>query len=308
MKGEKPSMDDTKIGVTGAGYDPAAKYGKILIMGRAQTGKTTVANHLAAITGLKLLKTCTTRPRRSPDENTYHFYTPEEAMAIPMKDKFFYTVSVDGFERWTNRSDFLEAGIAILDTVGAEQAVRIWRAQGYNVTLLYCEEPVETRRTRWISSTVRSDSPDAFDAALLNFNHREQIEAPGFDRLEQMIWTAQALEIDPEQHGRQTVYQADDLVIIQTSKTDMDAFFKNFTNRLIGHGGRPITGFHVFRPDRDLDLFRENFTESQWACICGLFDLLPETTCRIQIAAPSINACVHPDAGVAAKYKTESEA
>ena len=49
-------MDDTKIGVNGAGYDPAETYGKILIMGRAQTGKTTVANHLAAITGLKLLK------------------------------------------------------------------------------------------------------------------------------------------------------------------------------------------------------------------------------------------------------------
>lgn len=241
-------MADMKIGISGLRGAPEEKYGKILIMGRAQTGKTTVARKLADATGLKLLKTCTTRPKRTPDEDIYHFYTPEEAGQIPQEEKLFHTLAVDGFERWTNRADFLEAGIAVLDPTGAEPAVRLWQAHGYDVTVLYCSEPDETRLSRWIGSTMGS-GPDAYDEAVVKFNHRERTEAPMFDELEACIMEtggtddAGAMTCPNAKPEPRTVYGASCLERVVTSETDMDQFLENFTRRLLDAGGLPGADF-----------------------------------------------------------------
>lgn len=230
-------MPDMKIGISGCHGAPETKYGKILIIGRSQSGKTTVAKKLAEMTGLELLKTSTSRPRRTPDEDTYHFYTPEEAAAVPPEQKLFLTMAVDGFERWTDRDDFLRAGIAVLDPTGAAPAVKLWQAQGYRVTILYCGSADEVRRSRWMENFAAGDRSD-WDQAVVAFEHREQTEAPMFDRFEKTIQDVQDGLLD--NGGDLSAARAcgeDRMEKAWTCSMDMDAFLPDFLERLSGSGG-----------------------------------------------------------------------
>lgn len=87
---------------------------KYVIVGRDGTGKTLMANMLSK-NGLKLLKTYTTRPKRYPSEDTYHFITPEESAAI--SDKCL-DMEYNGYEYFTRLADVNECDVMILDPTG----------------------------------------------------------------------------------------------------------------------------------------------------------------------------------------------
>ena len=156
---------------------------KILIAGRAHSGKTRLAEHLAEKLGVKLLKTCTTRPKRTPDEDTYHFYPEAEANAVPKSEKLFQTFAVDSYERWTAKSDFLEAGIAILDLTAVPQAIRLWQTHGYYVRFIYVYAESADRRETWVYNAMKAGKTEA--EAFRTFNERECCEAQMFDFFEQ---------------------------------------------------------------------------------------------------------------------------
>lgn len=294
-------MNGMKIAITGGGQAPEDRYGKILVMGRSQSGKTTVARRLSELTGLKVLKTSTSRPRRTPDEGTYHFYTPEEAAAVPMDRKLFHTIAVDGFERWTDRDDFLEAGIAVLDPTGAEPAVRLWQAQGYRVTILYCGEPEEVRRARWMKAFAADDGSD-WDQAIAAFGHRERTEAPMFDKFEKAIQdisdaaAADAMLWPNAQPEHRSAIREDRLEEVRTSRTDMEAFLPNFLGRLSASGGRPED--RAFQSDSDAVLAARDWDRDGWARLCGLFGLIPEYTDEIRVVRPLARCRIRPGTGV----------
>ncbi len=158
---------------------------KIIIAGRAHSGKTRLAGFLSEELGLKLLKTCTTRPRRTPDEDTYHFYTEAEAAGIPESEKLFRTFAVDGYERWAGKSEFLEAGIAVLDMTGVPQAVRLWQAYGYSVCIIYVAADTDVRHKTWIQCALSAGKDEG--VAVQAFEEQDFSEAPMFDQFEARI-------------------------------------------------------------------------------------------------------------------------
>lgn len=195
---------------------------KIVIMGRAGTGKSMLARRLAEISGTAVLKTCTTRPRRTPEENSYHFHTAGSAAEIPASEKLFYTESVDGFARWTNRADFLSAGIAILDPTGMPGAIAEWKKAGCAVAVVYVKADDGARRSAW------AGDPD-------KFMDRERHESPMFREFEQ--------EALPRLCG--AAYGADKCIVWQNDFTEegMDAF----AGRILEWMGKPgrTKGFAV---------------------------------------------------------------
>lgn len=290
--------NNIKAAVSGGPGKPEDRYGKILVMGRSQSGKTTIAKKLAELTGMILLKTSTDRPKRTPDEDTYHFYTPEEAAAIPADRKLFLTRAVDGFERWTDRDDFLAAGIAVLDPTGAGPAVKLWQAQGYRVAILYCGEPDETRRTRWMKQFAADDGSD-WDQTIAAFNHRELTEAPMFDAFEKTIqdiedaYAADALLYPNASPEHRDAMGEDRLEQVRTSCTDMVEFLSHFLARLSGSGGRLRD--RAFRLGRDVAVSAMDCPADEWRFLCGLFGLVPECTSEISIRRPSVACRVSPE-------------
>lgn len=281
------------IGITGGPLSPEEKYGKILILGRAQTGKSTMAQKLSDATGLSVLKTCTTRPRRHPDEDTYHFYAPEDAAAIPEDEKLFRTMAVDGFERWTNRSDFLSAGIAVLDATALVPAVKLWQAQGYRVCVLYLKDDKPIRKTRWMK-TMAGDDGSGWDDAILKFEHREAIEAPMFDAMEQDIMPVAIahpddLARDPRQRlGKCNLVGEDGFALFDSHGRDsQEDFLPGFIEGLAA-GARPAGGYRKDRSREDLVLEPEDWTETEWRVICRLLGLVPENTMRAVIKTPVV--------------------
>lgn len=274
-----------RVGISCGPLSPEEKYGKVLIMGRAQTGKSSLAKKLSEATGLTVLKTSTSRPRRFPDEDTYHFYTPEKAEAIPPDEKLFSTFAVDGYERWTDRHDFLDAGIAILDATAMVPAVKLWQAQGYRVCILYLEDDESIRRTRWMK-TVASDDGSDWDQAIESFQLRESTEALMFDELEDAIHdcaTDSCPDIDPERLAGQDMLE----VFQSHGVTEQEAFLPGFITRLAA-GARPAGGFRSSQCKEDLVLEPEDWAQYEWHVLCRLLGLVPENTSRAVIKAPLI--------------------
>ena len=300
-------MGEMHAAVSG-GYTPEERYGKVLIMGRAQTGKTTLTKKLADATGLKLLKTSTTRPKRHPGEDTYHFYTPEEGAAVPMEEKLFHTLAVDGFERWTGRQDFLDAGIAVLDPTAMIPAVQLWQAQGYRVCILYLEEDKGLRRTRWMHEMSAPDGSD-WDAAIAAFAHRESVEAPMFDALEKSIEDIRELDafdaaLWPNASPEKRRICGEDLLLTFQSRgrTQPEEFLPGFMGALAA-GARPAGGYRESRSREDLGFEPGDWTEGEWRTICRILGLVPENTARAAISRPLVKYWSAP--GNENSYKPE---
>lgn len=297
---EKTGGRSVHVAITGGFAGPEDRYGKILIMGRAQTGKTTIARRLAEMTGLTLLKTSTNRPKRSPDEDTYHFYTREESDRIPEDQKLFRTDKVDEYERWTGYDDFLAAGIAVLDPTAMSQAVQLWQAQGYRVTVLYCGDPEEARRARWMKDLAADDGSD-WDEVLEKFGTRERIEAPMFDPLEDKIRSLQELaeadamlypDADPEKHD---LADEDALELFMgDDKPDLERFPLDFHGRLGAGDRQGRIPFRRSASREDLVFEPEDWTEAEWRVICRILGLVPGNTARAVVKKPVIEYFAEP--------------
>ena len=86
---------------------------KFLIVGRSGSGKDALAAALEK-KGLKKVKTYTTRPRRRPDENGYHFVNASEVEKI---DRFAET-TVNGYLYFADRKAVEEGDMIIVDPHG----------------------------------------------------------------------------------------------------------------------------------------------------------------------------------------------
>lgn len=90
---------------------------KILIVGRSGVGKDYLANLLKE-KGMTQVLSYTTRPKRSTDENTHIFITPEEAATFT--DKVATTV-INGYEYFATRKQVEENDIYIIDPNGLHE-------------------------------------------------------------------------------------------------------------------------------------------------------------------------------------------
>lgn len=283
-----------KIATAGAPLTPVEKYGKILIVGRTKTGKTVLARKLSAATGLSVLKTSTSRPRRCPDEADYHFYTPEEAAQIPAEMKQFLTRSVDSYERWADHREFMDAGIAVLDPTALEEAVRLWQSQGCRVTVMYCDEPMTLRQSRWHHdahvNAEKSGRQPSYTEIEAGFAEREKTEAKTFDPLDERV-----ARIQNHIGHERTLANEDLFVFHKTDGTlDPDPFIQEFIQTIEADAGlwsqRRETWY-----SRDIVLEQYKYGEAEWHMLCRIFGMDPQNTLQIQLVHPHVKYALIQD-------------
>lgn len=88
-----------------------------LIVGRTGSGKDYLT-HLLEQEGLKVVKSYTTRPRRTENEDTHIFVTKEEADAITDK---VATTTINGYEYFATATQVSESDIYIIDPNGVKE-------------------------------------------------------------------------------------------------------------------------------------------------------------------------------------------
>lgn len=118
---------------------------KILIVGRTSCGKDTVARYLTSKYGLKQLLSTTTRPKRTPDEDTHVFVTAEEAAT--MTDRVAATV-INGYEYFATRQQYDDCDIYVIDPKGIDYLVKMSDAP---MAIVYVTMPLEKSLERAIS-------------------------------------------------------------------------------------------------------------------------------------------------------------
>lgn len=88
-----------------------------LVVGRTGSGKDYLVNLLAK-EGLNVVKSYTTRPKRSETEDTHIFITPEESATITDK---VATTEINGYEYFATAAQVNDADIYIIDPNGIKE-------------------------------------------------------------------------------------------------------------------------------------------------------------------------------------------
>lgn len=222
---------------------------RILVAGRTQTGKTQLAKLLSERTGLPVLKTSTTRPKRTPDEDCYHFYSESEAEQIPDSQKLFLTHALDGHARWTDRDDFLGAGIAILDPTGLGGAVKLWQETGDRVAIVYVSSGITDRWCRFMRSVQKTH-----EEAVQDFCERESIEGPMFTAFETEALKASVS--GTTMHGAQFLE-----ILDNDGETPLESMAERICSKL-GYAGAPQGA------KREIILKKSEYDPENWALVC----------------------------------------
>lgn len=149
-----------------------------VIIGRTGSGKSTLAKFLKDH-GYAVLKTYTTRPKRTADEDTYHFITPEEAEAIA--DKVMVT-HINGYEYFARQQDVETSDVAIVDPNGLKDMADVLPGNTFHV--VYVSADVNDRK---IHAVKRADDKIAEEMV---FDKRNEDEDAQFSEFEASVQNA----------------------------------------------------------------------------------------------------------------------
>ena len=123
----------------------------ILIVGRTSSGKDYFAERLTE-KGLSIVKSYTTRARRTPDEDTHIFVTEEEAAKITNKAA---TTIIKGHEYFGTTDQVENSDIYIIDPRGLYQITENMPDESFLV--VYVSADPEIRRQRAIARAMPSE-------------------------------------------------------------------------------------------------------------------------------------------------------
>lgn len=146
---------------------------KFIIIGRDGSGKTTLA-HLLQQKGLSLLKTYTTRPKRSDTEDTYHFISPEEAKRLKGK---CLQMTYNNHEYFALEKDVLDADVLILDPNGLYELIEALPDESLHVIWIKADEEQRTQK-----AASRGDNPETESKII-----EERKADPRFDLFEERM-------------------------------------------------------------------------------------------------------------------------
>lgn len=148
---------------------------KYVIVGRTGSGKSALADILAA-NGLDLLKSCTTRaPRSEEDKTRYTFLSREQADAIPDEEKVLPT-TLNG-ELYFSSSHALElADVMILDPKGLMEICALYPDTSFHAVHVVADYDKSAEH-----ACRRADDPEK---AMEIFRNRYRSESEQFDKFE----------------------------------------------------------------------------------------------------------------------------
>lgn len=89
---------------------------RLLIIGRTASGKDTLADALRRSCGMTFVKSCTTRPRRTPDEDTHVFLTEQQTEPLA-RDAVAYT-RIGDYIYFTTAQQVMETEGYVIDPIG----------------------------------------------------------------------------------------------------------------------------------------------------------------------------------------------
>jgi len=149
-----------------------------LIIGRTATGKDTLANRLEGH-GFKPVKSYTTRPKRSPDEDTHIFITPDQSANY--KDKVA-TTTINGCEYFATAEQVHDSDLYIIDPRGFDELTKNMPKESFFV--VYMAAKADSSRKAYVE---RAKSRLSKDEAINEFNARTASETSMFDEFERRI-------------------------------------------------------------------------------------------------------------------------
>lgn len=91
-----------------------------LIVGRTGSGKDYLAERLSDA-GLRVVKSYTTRPKRTDNEDSHIFISPEEVATYTDKVS---TTTINGYEYFATKSQIDNSDVFIVDPIGVEELTR----------------------------------------------------------------------------------------------------------------------------------------------------------------------------------------
>ena len=147
------------------------KKPKMLIVGRSGSGKDTVAAHYVKKYGLKQLCSTTTRPRRTPSENTHVFVSEEEANK--MTDRVAETF-INGYQYFATRGQYEASDIYVIDPRGIEYLVKM---SSLPIAIVYVSQPFETR----LEHAASRGDPEVEKAVFMKRHESENQQFSDFE-------------------------------------------------------------------------------------------------------------------------------
>ena len=156
---------------------------KIMVVGRSGSGKDTLANLLKETYGYTQLYSTTTRPRRTPNEDTHVFVSEEEANQ--MTDRVAETV-IDGYQYFATKGQLEESDIYLIDPRGLDCVCK--NAPDTPLYVVYVEASQDTRLRR---AKARAADPDEAEKI---FYSRQASEDAQFTEFETLIKDREAFQ------------------------------------------------------------------------------------------------------------------
>lgn len=156
---------------------------KIMIIGRSGSGKDTLARILTEQYGYRQLFSTTTRPRRTPNEDTHVFVTEEEANK--MTERVAETV-IDGYQYFATKGQLDESDIYVIDPRGLDCVCK--NAPETPLYVVYVEASQDTRLNR-----AKRRAADSVAAEKI-FYSRQADEDAQFSAFEALIQDKDAFQ------------------------------------------------------------------------------------------------------------------
>jgi guanylate kinase len=123
-----------------------------LVVGESASGKDSVVNLLEQ-EGYKVLKSYTTRPRRTNEGNTHKFITPSEVEQF--KDDMIAYTKIGSYEYFSTIQQLKESDIYVIDPKGIEYLKS--KITDINIIVIYINVPIDERIHR--ARDIRKDNP-----------------------------------------------------------------------------------------------------------------------------------------------------
>ena len=151
---------------------------KVFIIGRTATGKDRLANELKG-RGMTLLKSYTTRPKRSADEDTHTFITNEEYEKMD-KDTIAAYTEINGNKYFATKADVLNCDVYIIDVNGLRQISE--SMPDTPVIVVHMTANKEERKKRFIKRSGLDENK-----ALKEYEERTESENAQFSEFEKIL-------------------------------------------------------------------------------------------------------------------------